>query len=892
MKKYCSLLFVLTFKATLLFSQKPAIDTNSLKNWVSTGEGFISNDGDYAGYYIHNDPPGRQTLVVRSTHGEWMGTAPDAAGGRFSTDGRLLVFKKGKDSLGLMLLGGTHTDYIGGVGQFALFDAWLIYRPETPAKAIVVRNLADGRERRIDSVVQYALSASGKFLAIKTTFGLQTVDLSSGVVRSIWPRQGHSESVSNFAISHNGQRIAFIVDHSLWLHQVDNDSCAELPIRSLSAADKGLRLSGGGLSFTQDDSAIFVRLSRPSSCKPTPGAAGVDVWSYRDKVVQTVQMDRKDQESSYSAIYPLQSRALIRLEKDGEREIATCGNFVLVQSPAGGLSEWGESGWNVTVRPSYYLISLQDPTVRVRICGPLAHQMCVPAFSTGGKWVIYYDVKQRSYFSYEIATGIRRNITKGFPTSLISVYDDLPFPDLTWNPRRQTWLKGDEGVLINDNYDIWIVDPAARRKPVCLTNGYGRAHRIRFELVDDGSLLQGVAINSIRPILMEGFDQKNKDRGFYSTSPSVGADPKLLTKGPFVYGDWDGDRGGSTLPIKAKEAGVYLIRRQSAFEAPNYFVTIDFIHFSPLSDIQPQQGFNWLTTEAIHWKTFDGRISSGILYKPENFDASRKYPILFDYYERRSDELNLYIEPALAQGRINIPCFVSNGYLVCVPDIRYTIGSPMKSAYNSVVSAALYLSKKPWVDKAHMGLQGHSFGGYETNYIVTHSKLFAAACSASGISDLISMYGSVLAPWFSHEFWTEDSQGRMGGTLWQRPGDYIEASPIFRADSVVTPLLMMNNKQDDAVAFSQGVELFMALRRLGKRVWMLQYDGQGHELHGSTADEMDLTIRMTQFFDHYLKGARPPKWMTRGVPAALKGCDSGLELDHQIATPGPGLTEK
>ena len=141
-------------------------------------------------------------------------------------------------------------------------------------------------------------------------------------------------------------------------------------------------------------------------------------------------------------------------------------------------------------------------------------------------------------------------------------------------------------------------------------------------------------------------------------------------------------------------------------------------------------------------------------------------------------------------------------------------------------------------------------------------------------------------------YWAERSQGRLGATPWEAQDLYISNSPIFRADKITTPLLMMNNKQDGTVPFAQGVEFFMALRRLGKRVWMLQYDGGYHSLDSRTKDAEDYTIRMMQFFDHYLKGAPAPKWMTRGIPANRKGIDDGLQIDAEIKTPGEGLDKE
>ncbi len=226
-------------------------------------------------------------------------------------------------------------------------------------------------------------------------------------------------------------------------------------------------------------------------------------------------------------------------------------------------------------------------------------------------------------------------------------------------------------------------------------------------------------------------------------------------------------------------------------------------------------------------------------------------------------------------GDVNIPWFVSRGYLVFTPDIRYIIGQTGERVYNSVVSAAQYFSQTPWVDAAKMGINGHSFGGYETNYLVTHTSLFAAAATAAGPANFISHYGGIQGKIYranSGQAMYETSQMRMSATLWQTPDLYIKNSPVFSIDKVTTPILIMHNKADDLVPWMQSVELFTGLRRLGKKAWMLQYDEGGHGIHGKEAE--DFTIRLTQFFDHYLKNAPPPRWMTEGIPAKLKGIET------------------
>jgi dipeptidyl aminopeptidase/acylaminoacyl peptidase len=336
--------------------------------------------------------------------------------------------------------------------------------------------------------------------------------------------------------------------------------------------------------------------------------------------------------------------------------------------------------------------------------------------------------------------------------------------------------------------------------------------------------------------------------------------------------------------LKAKSADKWVIMRMSATDAPNYYLTNNFVNFLSVSNIQPQSKYNWLTTELVKWKTPDGTIASGVLYKPEDFDSKKKYPVILTYYEKWSNMVYDFLEPGATRDRLNIPYFVSRGYIVFAPDISYKIGNPGESAFSSIISASSYLSKFKWINENSLGLYGHSFGGYETIYTITHTNRFAAAAAAAGISDLISFYGGVVSGGISAGYWTETYQGRIGATLWERPDLYIKNSPIFEANRVNTPLLMMNNKNDSQVHFEQGLEFFMALRRLNKRAWLLQYDEGTHSLN-LPSDANDFTIRLTQFFDHYLKGVSAPVWMTKGIPARAKGIEMGYEIDRDNKKP-------
>lgn len=250
------------------------------------------------------------------------------------------------------------------------------------------------------------------------------------------------------------------------------------------------------------------------------------------------------------------------------------------------------------------------------------------------------------------------------------------------------------------------------------------------------------------------------------------------------------------------------------------------------------------------------------------------------FYEKLSDGLYKYIAPSLTPSRLNISFFVSRGYLVFTPDISYTIGHPAKSAYDYVVSATKDLMKNKWVDAANVGIQGQSWGGIQVAQLITMTNIYKAAWAGAPVANMTSAYGGIR--WqggVNRQFQYEKTQSRIGATLWEKPELYIENSPLFHLPNVKTPLVIMANDADGAVPWYQGIELFTGMVRLGKKVWMLTYNGEAHNLV-QRKNKKDIQIREQQYFDWLLKGAKPPRWITEGVPAVKKGIDWGLEIDE------------
>ncbi|MGH7447211.1 MAG: alpha/beta hydrolase family protein, partial [Longimicrobiales bacterium] len=430
------------------------------------------------------------------------------------------------------------------------------------------------------------------------------------------------------------------------------------------------------------------------------------------------------------------------------------------------------------------------------------------------------------------------------------------------------WTTGDRLFLIYDRHDIWAVDPTGRAAPRSITEGVGRRENLRLRYVRLDS--DERAVDPSTDLLLSAFNLWTKADGFYRDRVDGTLPPARITMADKRFGD----------PLKAKDASRLMFTRSDFREFPDLWVSdLSFSSARKISTANPQQAeYRWGTAELVDWRSADGTVLQGVLYRPDGFDPARKYPMMVYFYERLSDNLHGHVVPAAGSSSINISFYVSRGYLVFTPDIPYRIGYPGESAFNAVVPGVLSLLSRGFVDEQRVGVQGHSWGGYQIAYLLTKTDIFRAAEAGAPVANMVSAYGGIR--WesgMSRMFQYERTQSRLGGTLWDAPMRFIENSPIFWADKVNTPLLMMHNDEDGAVPWEQGIEYFVALRRLGKPVWMLNYNGEAHGLR-KEVNRKDWAVRMQQFFDHYLRDEPPPVWLVEGVPATEKGRNLGLDL--------------
>jgi dipeptidyl aminopeptidase/acylaminoacyl peptidase len=606
------------------------------------------------------------------------------------------------------------------------------------------------------------------------------------------------------------------------------------------------------LSFSLDGSRLFLGASPPPEPEknadddiPADEKVMVDLWHWKDDYIQPIQKVRAEQEKqrSYRAAYDVKGKKFVQL---ADEKLET-----LTPSADGRLAIGSDNrAYRVTNdydpgMTDFYLVNAEDGSRK-----PVAQkQRFNVSLSPGGKYAIYFDGKD--WNAYSVATGGRVNLTRNLGVNFFN--EDNDTPELPNAYGIAGWTKDDGSVLVYDRFDVWQVSPDGSGAKD-LTDGVGRQSRIQFRYVRLDPKER--SIDPAKPLLLHAENEETRDSGFYRDRIGGGL-PEKLIMGAKDYNN----------PTKAKDADVLMFTASRFDEYPDVWIT-DANFKAPKKitngDAQRSQ-FNWGTAELVNFKNTDGVPLKGLLLKPDNFDPKKKYPMIVYIYERLSQGLHQFRNPGPGTS-INPSYYVSNGYLIFMPDIVYKTGYPGRNALQCVLPAVQTVVDKGFVDENNIGIQGHSWGGYQIAYMVTQTNRFKAAEAGAAVANMTSAYSGIRwGTGLPRQFQYEHSQSRIGGSLWEYPMRYLENSPIFHADKIQTPLLLINNDEDDAVPWYQGIEFYLALRRLNKEAYMFTYNGEKHGLR-KRINQKDYTRRMQEFFDHFLKGAPAPEWMEKGIP--------------------------
>jgi dipeptidyl aminopeptidase/acylaminoacyl peptidase len=764
--------------------------------------------------------------------------------------------------------------------------------PTTPTETVdegtelVVLDLNTKTKYSYKLVSDYTLSKTGNKLLIKTTkkngdatskASVLQLTVASNKIDTLL--KGFNDA-KNFSFDDEGNQIAFVAErdsakkesqkfYKLYYYKPGYDTAVLIADKATKGVPaKWLISEYANLTFSKSGKRLFLGtapiIPPKDTTLPESERVSVDVWNYKDDDLMTVQLKNLEQDlrQNYSARYDFETKSIIQLADEKFERI-------LQTSDGDGDVFYAASDFGKRVQRQWQGYSLSDLYAVNPVTGEktliIKDVKARPISSYTGKYLVWYDEKKKEYAVYNNATKKVNAVAKDITVPLYDEENDVPDDPNGYGIVK--WMEGDKYVLMYDKYDVWKVDPDAKEKSVVITNGRKDKTQFRYVTLDNEEKF----IQPEQKLYFRVFGDADKTAGIATIDLKSKA-TQILFKEKVAIGFGF---------VKAKDADELLFSKETYENSPNlYAQALSSTQAIKLSSTNPQQStYVWGTAELFKWKAYTGKETEGILYKPENFDAKKKYPMIVYFYERNNNTLYNYQAPAPTPSRLNIPFFVSRGYVVFVPDIWYTTGHPGKSAYDYIVSGTRALIKQGFIDSTKLGLQGQSWGGYQTAYLITQTNLFSAAWAGAPVVNMFSAYGGIR--WESgsnRQMQYEHGQSRIGSTIWEKSNLYVENSPLFHLQKVKTPLVIMSNDNDGAVPWYQGIEFFTAMRRLNKPVWLLNYNGEQHNLV-ERKNRKDISIREQQFFDWLLKGDKAPKWITDGVPATMKGRDWGFSTE-------------
>jgi len=752
---------------------------------------------------------------------------------------------------------------------------------------LVIRNLVTGETQTYKLVSEYFFNKKGTHVLYETTRKNGDASSKTAIVKvnvAAWKSQtlltGFIDA-KGYRMDEAGSQTAFVADKDssikalqkhfkLYYHKDGIDSANAIADKKTNGMPTGWGVSEfSAISFSKSGKRLFFGtapiIAPKDTSLPDFDRVNVDVWNYKDDYLQPVQLRNVENElrRNHLARYDFDTKSIVQLGTPAYRNVMQTkdgdGDYFYAGSDEGKriATQWQGFSFN-----DVYAINPINGTKKL-IVGDFKGNM-IP--STTGNYLLLYNDKTKSYSAYNAYTGKINALAKDVKVALYDEENDVPDDP---NPYGiMGWMENDESVYVYDYYDIWKLDPNGVKASVNITNGFGRTNKLTFR-----NIILDREERSLKPnqqLLLSVFNNTDKGSGlkYYTLGSSfdIAANTKLTY--PVRVAN----------PVKAKDAATLSFSTETYQKSADIKVANSFdVNANSLFQPNAQQtNYNWGTAELFTWKAYTGKETEGILYKPEDFDPKKKYPMIVYFYERNNNTVHAYQAPSPTPSRLNISFFVSRGYIVFVPDIWYKTGYPGKGAYDYILSGTRAVVAKGFVDSTKIGLQGQSWGGYQIVYLITKTNLYAAAWAGAPVANMTSAYGGIRwGTGLNRQFQYEKTQSRIGATLWEKPNLYIENSALFSIPKIKTPLVVMANDADDAVPWYQGIEMFTAMRRLNKPVWMLNYNNEAHNLI-ERKNRKDIQIREQQFFDYLLKGDKPAKWIAEGVPAIMKGRDWGL----------------
>lgn len=820
------------------------------EKWGSLKLNKISDSGKWINYQMDYDN-GKDTLFLQSTDRRVSLSFPKGRNGRFAGE-KLFAFMQGSD-LKLIHLGTNRIDSISGIKEYELLMEGKFLLTHLTNSTLQLRDSAGAIIETVENVSEYKINDLSNALVYVRKSNNGSIVNCINLINYSHIQLATLPTVNDISWQQNGKAVAFGNSTNLFCYRFSDKKLYTFDISSISnySTDTICKTSSSRLSISDDGEKVFFGVVKPVF---KPNNDEVEIWNGTDACLFPAQQLLSSYAIPKLVVWFPNSTGYKILSDDSftYHRLNPTNDYLILCDPysQGKIPKYPElvDFYIKNVKTGAEKLFLNKHSID-------ANHLC---FSPLNNLILYY--KDKNWWLYNPDTDKLKNLTELISTKWDN--SDANDPGQFEVYGVAGWTADGKSVLINDANDIWKVSldgPQSAR----LTKGKElnityRMSNAEFENVKIRAYEKAtrLLVNLNRDILLTMISSNDWSTGFAIYNSRSGC--KTLVYDQKLLGN-----------LRRSKFN-YFVYTTETFSQPPRIEFIKSQRSVPLtlySSNRQAASYSYGHSQLIHYKNSTDQNLKGALFYPADYDPLKKYPLIVSIYEEESVKLHRYENPTLLnQIGNNVTKFTLEGYFVLLPDIVYTLSKPGESALDCVTSAVRKVLESKNIDSSKVGLMGHSFGSFETNFIITKSNMFAAAISGSGFSDLIGRYFEIGVNGISKsEMWRFESQQlRMGASAFEKKESYLRNSPILSADTIKTPLLLWSGKDDRVVPVKQSISFYMALRRLGKQTILLAYPNEGHTFVTAT-NQIDLTRRIINWFDYFLKGKKDIGWITVGV---------------------------
>lgn len=732
---------------------------------------------------------------------------------------------------------------------------------------LVIKNLTSNKEDSIFNIDDFVFSRDSSFILYTTCEG-DSIPLYN-VFHQKWTTgekkmiAARLSGVKNLSLSHQGGYSGFlglkekdfrlVPDYTLYWAAFQDTMALEYGINDITKDSMMAISAHRPLTWSESGQRMFFGLEY----NPLPQDSSllddeivdVEIWHYgtpRHYPQLNASLD-KDKKKTYGVMMDLQKMTFYTFEdkaKDQSRlSVKGDGRYILQLRNE---PYQKDMVWSGEVRSDIFVLDTKNGNSQLIILSETGQ----PVFSPEGKYVYWWSRSDSIWKSLDVESKVINYVGLWNFSSFHNEKNDIPMGPGPYGVAG--WLKGDTSLIVYDRYDLWELkpnDPFYNRR---LTDGRANKNIYRWIKLDD----KEDSLNPDSLWFLHRVNETDKSEAYLYFSMKDTTKITLLTDSAWL----------SRKPLASARGHKFVFTKEDFTRFPDLWIADTmFKKIHRVSEANQQQAeFGWGSASLFKWTNYKNKPNEGLIFYPHDFDPEKKYPLIVNFYEKSSDGLYRHRAPSAHRSTINYSYYTNNGYIIFNPDIHYITGQPGQDCFDAVESGLDALIRTGYIDEEKIALQGHSWGGYQIAYLLTKSDRYACAESGAPVVNMVSAYGGIR--WetgLSRMFQYEKTQSRLGVSLWENPDVYHKNSPIYQMDKVTAPVLILHNDNDGHVPWYQGIEYFMALRRLNKPGWLLNYKGEPH-WPLKWENRLDFNIRMQEFFDHYLKGKPMPEWMLKG----------------------------